>query len=163
MMMSSCKPQQGPPNLCSCREWERYECRRNADYLPGGIEGDRWVRHGSIHAIPVASGGNKLRPKMIAVCEECAPYHALQTLSHRMSSLRRTVSKNDTYGGLAVVVRSNHETQSDRVDGIVSVFSPESYRQRHGDEPDPPSFVRPHRSSAAQTLSSSSSTVTGAP
>ena len=100
--------------------------------------------------------------KMIAVCEQRAPQHALQTLRHRLSSLRRTVSKNDTYGCLAVVVRSNHETQGDRVDGIVGVFSPESYRQRHGDEPDLPSFVRPDRSSAAQTLSSSSSTVTEA-
>jgi hypothetical protein len=32
---------------------------------------------------------------------------------------------------------SNHETRNDRVDGIVGVFSPGSYRQRHGDEPVP--------------------------
>jgi hypothetical protein len=65
--------------------------------------------------------------------------------------LRRTVSKNDTCGGLAVEVRSHHETRNDRVDGIVGGFSPESYRQRYGDEPVHPARVRPDRSVTAKT------------
>jgi len=78
-----------------------------------------------------------------------------------MSSVRRTVSKHDTYGGLAVEVRSHHETRNDRVDGIVGAFSPGSYRQRYGDESVHPASVRPDRSSLAQTYTPA--TVTRAP
>lgn len=50
--------------------------------------------------------------------------------------------------------------RNDQYDGIVGDFSSGSCRQRHGDEPIPPSCFRPDRSSAAQTFSPSAFTGT---
>jgi len=119
-------------------------CRECADIC---VLAGRWMSQGSAMSDRLCGLCADICDSYAEVCEQHAPHHALCG----MSSLRRTVSKNDTCGGLAVEARSHHETRNDRVDGIVGGFSPGSYRQRYGDESVHPARVRPDRSFAAET------------